>query len=145
MVAPQSSVITSYSIHYTKLYEALIDLAQKKENEGRLCLLIGYDQLLANKLYAAGDFFLIPSKYEPCGLTDYIAQLAGNLPVVHHVGGLVKVEDGTSGFAFTEYTAEALVAAMQRALEVFRKSPEQILHMQKVAVKMIREKSYNFV
>ena len=125
----------------SKDYEqALIDLAQKKENEGRLCLLIGYDQLLANKLYAAGDFFLIPSKYEPCGLTDYIAQLAGNLPVVHHVGGLVKVEDGTSGFAFIDYTAEALVAAMQRALEVFRESPEQILHMQKVAVKMIREK-----
>jgi len=125
----------------SKDYEqALIDLAQKKENERRLCLLIGYDQLLANKLYAAGDFFLIPSKYEPCGLTDYIAQLAGNLPVVHLVGGLVKVEDGTSGFAFTEYTAEALVAAMQRALEVFRESPEQILHMQKVAVKMIREK-----
>ena len=125
----------------SKDYEqALIDLAQKKENEGRFCLLIGYDQLLANKLYAAGDFFLIPSKYEPCGLTDYIAQLAGNLPVVHHVGGLVKVEDGISGFAFTEYTAEALLAAMQRALEVFRESAEQILHMQKVAVKMIRKK-----
>ena len=119
--------------------QALANLAQKKENEGRICLLIGYDPLLANQIYAAGDFFLIPSKYEPCGLTDYIAQLAGNLPVVHHVGGLVKVKDGVSGFAFAEYEADALTAAMRRAMKIFKESPEQILQMQKAAAKLIRE------
>ena len=118
----------------------LAGLAEKKENDGRLCLLIGYDSLLANRIYAAGDFFLIPSKYEPCGLTDYIAQLAGNLPIVHHVGGLVKVKDGVTGFAFTDYSPEALMAAMLRALSVFKESPEKIVTMQKAAAKQVREK-----
>jgi starch synthase len=105
-----------------------------------MCLLIGYDSLLANQIYAAGDFFLIPSKYEPCGLTDYIAQLAGNLPIVHNVGGLVKVEDGVTGFAFTDYSSDALMAAMLHAISVFKQSPQQILAMQKTAAKKIRQK-----
>jgi len=103
--------------------QSLINLVQAKENHGRISLLLGYDPLLANQIYATGDFFLIPSKYEPCGLTDYIAQLAGNLPIVHHVGGLVKVEDEVTGFAFQEYSAEALISAMVRALTVFKESP----------------------
>jgi len=124
----------------SKEYEQdLIKLAQKEENQGKICLLLGYDPLLANQVYTAGDFFLIPSQYEPCGLTDYIAQLAGNLPIVHHVGGLVKVEDGINGFAFKEYAPEALVKAMQRALEIFDSLPEEILKMQKTAVTLIKE------
>jgi len=123
-----------------KNYEQeLAAVAQKKENRGRICLLIGYDQLLANQVYAAGDFFLIPSKYEPCGLTDYIAQLAGNLPVVHHVGGLVKVEDGITGFAFNDYTQEALAAAVARALKIFRQNPGRIADMQQAAAKRVRD------
>jgi starch synthase len=120
--------------------QALVSLAQKKENKGRICLLIGYDPLLANRIYAAGDFFLIPSRYEPCGLTDYIAQLAGNLPIVHHVGGLVKVEDGVTGFAFKEYSSDALLAAMLQAITVFKEAPEQILDMQEAAAKGVRRK-----
>ncbi len=118
----------------------LAGLAQKKENAGRICLLSGYDSILANQVYAAGDFFLIPSKYEPCGLTDYIAQLAGNLPIVHHVGGLVKVEDGVTGFAFKEYSSDALMAAMLHAISVFQKAPAQILDMQEAAAKRVRQK-----
>jgi len=125
----------------TKNFEQeLVTLAEKPENKGRLSLLAGYDPLLANQIYAAGDFFLIPSQYEPCGLTDYIAQLAGNLPVVHHVGGLVKVEDGVTGFAFKEYSAEALTTAMLRAVSVYRKSPDLLLGMQKAAARRVREK-----
>jgi starch synthase len=122
------------------LEQRLIRLARKKENKGRICLLIGYDSLLANQIFAAGDFFLIPSRYEPCGLTDYIAQLAGNLPVVHHVGGLVKVEDGVSGFAFIDYSPGALMTAMIRAMRVFRDTPEKIVDIQETAAKRIREK-----
>ncbi len=120
--------------------QSLLSLAQKKENNGRICILIGYNSLLANQIYAAGDFFLIPSKYEPCGLTDYIAQLAGNLPIVHHVGGLVKVEDGVTGFAFKDYSSDALMAAMLRAITAFKESPGQILDMQEAATKRVREK-----
>ena len=122
------------------LEQRLIRLAQKKENRGRICLLIGYDHLLANQIFAAGDFFLIPSRYEPCGLTDYIAQLAGNLPVVHHVGGLVKVEDGITGFSFIDYSAGALMATMLRAMRIFRDTPEKIVDMQEAAAKRVHEK-----
>jgi starch synthase len=129
-------ILGSGSMEYE---QDLIKLAQKEENQGKICLMLGYDPLLANQVYTAGDFFLIPSQYEPCGLTDYIAQLAGNLPIVHLVGGLVKVEDGISGFAFKEYTPEALVEAIQRALEIFDSLPEEILKMQKTAVTLIKE------
>jgi len=115
-------------------------LAGEKENKGRICVLIGYDPLLANQIYAAGDFFLIPSRYEPCGLTDYIAQLAGNLPVVHHVGGLLKVEDGVTGFAFKDYSSDALMSAMLRAMRAFRNAPRKIMDMQETAAKRISEK-----
>jgi len=115
----------------------LIELTEIGGNQGRICILSGYDQQLANKVYAAGDFFLIPSRYEPCGLTDYIAQLFGNLPIVHHVGGLVKVVDGKTGFAYHEHSTAALSEAMQRALRMFREQPEQIRAMQRESINVI--------
>jgi starch synthase len=88
-------------------------------------------------VYAAGDFFLIPSKYEPCGLTDFMAQLFGNLPIVHHVGGLVKVVDGETGFAYHQHSGVALAEAMQRAVGIYRASRATIRDMQKAAVALI--------
>ena len=118
---------------------ALVALASQERHHGRVCVLQGYEAMAANLIYAAGDFFLVPSQYEPCGLTDYIAQLFGNLPVVHHVGGLVKVKDGMTGFAYKEHKSAALMGAMQKALRLFRKSPEKILDMQQAAVQHIYE------
>ncbi|HIJ90859.1 MAG TPA: glycosyltransferase [Deltaproteobacteria bacterium] len=120
-----------------EIEKALAGLAASPKNKGRICLLRGYDQQLANRVYAAGDFFLIPSRYEPCGLTDYIAQLFGNLPVVHHIGGLVKVKDGETGFAYREHKSAALMGAMQTALQTFRANPQKIQAMQQAAVKTI--------
>ncbi|MBW2467316.1 MAG: glycogen/starch synthase [Deltaproteobacteria bacterium] len=122
------------------LEKRLIGLAGQTNNKGRICLLLGYDTQLANQIYAAGDFFLIPSRYEPCGLTDYIAQLAGNLPIVHHVGGLVKVEDGITGFVFKDFSPGALMAAMLRSMRVFRETPEKIIDMQEAAAIRISKK-----
>ena len=115
----------------------LIRLAEMPAYRGRVCLLRGYDQKLANLIYAAGDFFLIPSRYEPCGLTDYLAQLMGNLPIVHHVGGLVKVVDGVTGFAFREHSGQTLAAAMQRAMSMYRQQPETLGAMRQEAVRHI--------
>ena len=103
-------------------------------------MLLGYDPILANRIYAAGDFFLIPSRYEPCGLTDYIAQLFANLPIVHHVGGLVKVVDQETGFAYQEHSSAALMGAMQKALQIFLNRPDEISRMQVKAVKTIHKK-----
>ncbi len=104
-----------------------------------MAVLIGYDPKLANKIYAAGDFFVIPSKYEPCGLTDYMASLMGNLPIVRHTGGLVKVLDGVTGFAYKEHSPAALSQTIRRAFRTFRQEPEKIKKMQQQAVKHILE------
>ncbi|KJR99553.1 MAG: glycosyl transferase family 1 [Desulfobulbaceae bacterium BRH_c16a] len=87
--------------------------------QGRMCFLQGYSTDLANKVFAAGDFFVVPSRYEPCGLTDFIAQLFGNIPVVHSVGGLVKVIDGMTGLAYKEDSPDDLLRALERALAVY--------------------------
>lgn len=123
-----------------EIENSLIRLTATRANKGRICILRGYDSMLANRIYAAGDFFLIPSQYEPCGLTDYIAQLFGNLPIVHHVGGLVKVIDGKTGFAYQDHSSAALMKAMQKALQIFRHENSEIGKMQLQAITMIDEK-----
>ena len=119
--------------------EALARIAGGAAYQGKVCILRGYDTALANLVYAAGDFFLVPSQYEPCGLTDFMAQLLANLPIVHHVGGLVKVLDGVTGLSYAEHNAAALMGTMQRALRLFRDSPEEIRKMQRQAVKHIHD------
>ena len=122
-----------------EIESTLLRLATTEEYEGRICVLRGYSPELANKIYAAGDFFLIPSQYEPCGLTDFMAQLFGNLPIVHHIGGLVKVKNGVTGFSYLEHKSAALMGAMQRAIKVYRKHPEKITDMQQAAVECIHQ------
>lgn len=114
-------------------------LATTGIGQKRICFLRGYDSYLANKVYAAGDFFLIPSRYEPCGLTDYIAQLLGNLPIVHRVGGLVKVIDGQTGFSYAENVSTVLAATMSRALMIYRQDPDRVRTMQRAAVERIMQ------
>ena len=121
-----------------ELEQQLQELTKLEIIGDRICFLKGYDPELAIKIYAAGDFFVIPSLYEPCGLTDYIAQLLGNLPVVHHVGGLVKVLDGETGIAYLDHDPVALADAIQRALELYSRDPEQLKSMQQAAVQRIR-------
>ncbi len=118
----------------------LTRLAEKEENKGRVCILRGFNPALANRVFAAGDFFLIPSRYEPCGLTDFIAQLFGNLPIVHRVGGLVKVVDGETGLSYIKHTPAALSTAMQRGMALYREHPAKIRVMQRQAVERIRER-----
>jgi len=115
----------------------LIDVSGQRDPRFSLCYLRGYDPVLANRIYAAGDFFLIPSLYEPCGLTDYIAQLLGNLPIVHLVGGLVKVVDGETGFGYQPHTPAALARTMERARRIYTTEPETIRTMQRAAVNRI--------
>jgi starch synthase len=115
----------------------LVRVSRGRNKRFRLCYLRGYDPLLANRIYAAGDFFLIPSLYEPCGLTDYIAQLLGNLPIVHLVGGLVKVVDGETGFGYRPHTPAALAETMERADVLYRGEPDKIHAMQQAAVRRI--------
>ncbi len=122
-----------------ELEEYFAYLSTSPQWKGRLAYLSGYSALLANQIYAAGDFFVIPSRYEPCGLTDFIAQLMGNLPVVRATGGLVKVRDGFNGFSFTEPDSHALAVTLRRAVDLFLSGPDRIRKMQKDAFDNIHE------
>lgn len=100
-------------------------LASQHEN---LHLALGYDEELSHRMYAAADFLLMPSLFEPCGLNQMIAMRYGTLPVVRRTGGLADtVADvgGTEtpvcgrGFCFGEKDADALVGTVQRAVRFF--------------------------
>jgi starch synthase len=82
----------------------------------RVAVTIGWDEALAHRLYAGADCALVPSRFEPCGLVQLVAQRYGTLPVAHRVGGLADtIVDGETGVLFAPLTAEALVAAAERA------------------------------
>ncbi|MBM9519317.1 glycogen/starch synthase [Desulforhopalus vacuolatus] len=98
------------------LEEQLAFHAEQPEFAGRFCFLDGYDSDIGRLIFATGDFFMIPSRFEPCGLTDFIAQLYGNIPIVRHVGGLVKVKDGKTGLAYSGISMESLLDALERAI-----------------------------
>ena len=88
----------------------------------RVAAFFKFDDPLSRRFYAGGDFFIMPSRYEPCGLGQMIAQRYGTIPIVRRTGGLIDtVEDRVTGFQFDEPTPEALLAAVQRALTVWRR------------------------
>ena len=93
----------------------------------KLSVHLKFDPVLAKKIYAGSDFFLMPSKYEPCGLGQMIALRYGTLPIVRATGGLadtivdVEASSDGNGFVFREYQTDALLHAIERSCRVFRK------------------------
>jgi starch synthase len=102
--------------------------AMAQRHPKQLAVRIGFDEALAHRIEAGGDLFLMPSRYEPCGLSQLISLRYGTVPVVRRTGGLADtvspfvraggVVRGT-GFLFQEATAAALSAAVQEALDVY--------------------------
>jgi starch synthase len=81
-----------------------------------------FNEPLAHLTYAGSDMFLMPSLYEPCGLGQLIAMHYGALPLARKTGGLADtVEDGVTGFLFSDYSAAALIAAVQRAVSIYER------------------------
>ncbi len=81
---------------------------------------IGFDETQARRLYAGSDFLLMPSRFEPCGLSQMYAQRFGSLPVAHKTGGLADtIEDGVTGFLFSEHSVAGLMSGVARAFESF--------------------------
>ena len=98
-----------------KLEEAARKLM--KDFPERVCIETKYDAKLARQIYAGADIFLMPSRYEPCGLSQMIAMRYGCVPVVRAVGGLHDtVTDGETGFVFIKPRARDFKAAIHRAL-----------------------------
>ncbi len=85
------------------------------EHPGRVAFVQAYDEPLAHRIYAGSMGFLMPSRFEPCGLSQLIAMRYGSIPVAHAVGGLRDtIEDGSTGILFEPDRAETLVDAVRR-------------------------------
>lgn len=109
-----------------KYHRLFTELEKKYPNKLRVYLT--FDEALAHRIEAASDIFLMPSLFEPCGLNQMYSLKYGTVPLVREVGGLVDTvidynpESGEgTGFVFREYTPEALVAAVRRAVGLFAK------------------------
>jgi len=81
-----------------------------------ISLQLKFDDALAHKIYAGSDIFLMPSKYEPCGLGQLISLRYGTIPLVYKTGGLADTVNARNGFVFNEYSAAALVGTIKKAL-----------------------------
>ena len=87
----------------------------------RVAAVFRFDDTLARRLYAGADFFLMPSRYEPCGLGQMIAQRYGTPPIVRATGGLRDtVTEGETGFLFERAAAADLIDGVRRGLAVWR-------------------------
>lgn len=92
---------------------------------------IGFDERLAHLVEGGADLFLMPSRYEPCGLNQMYSQRYGTVPIVRATGGLVdsvvpwdSATGKGTGFLFADYSGDAMLGAISRALEVFGRPAE---------------------
>jgi starch synthase len=110
---------------YEKYFEGL-----QKKHPDKVSATIGFDGVLAQKIYAGSDFFLMPSRFEPCGLGQMISLRYGTIPVVRATGGLGDSVDefdpkagSGNGFVFTDYVSKDLLATVKRAIDVYNDEP----------------------
>ncbi|HEY1800423.1 MAG TPA: glycogen synthase GlgA [Terriglobales bacterium] len=116
------TVIGSGDKHYEQMF-----LNLNKRFPKKIVVKVAYDNAIAHKIEAGSDMFLMPSRYEPCGLNQIYSLKYGTVPIVRATGGLDDTIDpwdartgkGT-GFKFTEYNGEMLLATIKEALRAFR-------------------------
>ena len=109
-----------------KPYEEMF-LRLNKQFPNKIAVKVAYDNAIAHKIEAGADMFLMPSRYEPCGLNQIYSLKYGTVPIVRATGGLddtiepwdARTGKGT-GFKFTDYTGEALLATIKQALLAYQ-------------------------
>jgi starch synthase len=84
-----------------------------------ISLYLKFDDPLAHKIYAGSDMFLMPSKYEPCGLGQLISLRYGTIPLVFKTGGLADTVSDKNGFIFDKYSKDALIQKIKKSLAAF--------------------------
>jgi len=106
-------------------YESALREAAEKY-AGSVFVNIGFDEALAHRIMAGADLFLVPSLYEPCGLTQMYAMKYGTVPVVRATGGLDDtieefdpVSKSGNGFKFVLYDPRVFLGAVERAVDLF--------------------------
>lgn len=101
-----------------KYHNLLEEMAKKYPHN--LSAHIKFDDSLAHKIYAASDIFLMPSRYEPCGLGQMIALKYGAIPLVFKTGGLADTISDENGFVFNHYAKEPFVETVKKAIATYR-------------------------
>jgi starch synthase len=109
-----------------KVYEELFQRLNK-QFPGKIAVKVAYDNAIAHKIEAGADMFLMPSRYEPCGLNQIYSLKYGTVPIVRATGGLddtieswdARTGKGT-GFKFSEYNGESLLLTIRQALQAYR-------------------------
>jgi starch synthase len=98
-----------------------------RQHKGKVLITIGFEEAVAHRIYAAADFYLMPSQYEPCGIGQLIAMRYGTVPIARKTGGLADTIDDYdhlrekgSGILFRDFTPAALQDAVKRALCIYR-------------------------
>jgi len=104
---------------YEESFRALAELFP-----GRIAVRIGFDNRLSHLIEAGADMFLMPSRYEPCGLSQIYSLRYGTVPVVRATGGLDDTIDESTGFKFRECSGAALLDAVRAAIEAFSRPDE---------------------
>lgn len=105
------------------------------QHPGRVSATLGYSEDLAHRIEAGADYFLMPSRFEPCGLNQMYSQIYGTPPVGRRVGGLVDTITplgipGATGYLFDDPTADALANVVRQAIDLYLHAPHQYRRMQ---------------
>ncbi len=120
------AVLGSGDSRYEQVFRAMAEAHPEK-----FAVRVGYDEVLAHRIEAGADMFLMPSQYEPCGLNQMYSLRYGTVPIVRATGGLDDTVDETTGFKFREYTPEALLAAICQALSAWENREEWVERMRR--------------
>lgn len=114
-----------------KYYEEMI-AGMRERFPDKIGVYLGYNGLLAQRIYSGSDMFLMPSKFEPCGLGQLISLRYGTIPIVRATGGLadtiVDYDEATgygNGFSFEPYNARVMLHTIRRALKVYNEQPQK--------------------
>ena len=102
--------------------------------KGSVCSNIMYDETRAHKIYAGADALLVPSLFEPCGLTQLIAMKYASLPLVRETGGLKDTVNSSNGFSFLTFNADDMKYSLDCTLDIWYNNRTEWLSKQKQAV-----------
>ncbi len=119
-----------------KKYEDFF-LSKAKDYGGRFSVNLTFDDALSRRIYGGSDLYLMPSKSEPCGLSQMIAMRYGAIPIVRETGGLYDTvkplyEKGGQGFTFKTFNAHDMLDAIKRARDFFYDKDKYLPHLKKL-------------
>ena len=101
-----------------EIEQALVDAHRRRPDA--IGVAIGFNDGQARRIFAGSDFTLMPSRFEPCGLSQMYAQRFGSLPIGHQTGGLAEtIIDGETGFLFSQPSTESFLGGIRRAFTTF--------------------------